>query len=155
MLLTFVVTTACFVRMSCSTQMLASKAAGAPNWFHPGSLTSGAQYSNTSPAMLARQAAYGTLAAAWHLYTGGRPAECFRLRWGDTGVPGAGKTPDGAWGWRACYGTSRRRLARASYMTNYHCKVSCVCMRGCVCSPRVSVELHSALLTRSSKPHNR
>uniref|UniRef100_A0A383WKX2 Uncharacterized protein n=1 Tax=Tetradesmus obliquus TaxID=3088 RepID=A0A383WKX2_TETOB len=69
-----------------NTHMLASKAAGAPNWFHPGSLTSGAQYSNTSPAMLATQAAYGTLAAARHLYTGGRPAECCRLRWGDTGV---------------------------------------------------------------------
>eukprot|EP00883_Tetradesmus_obliquus_P000521 jgi/Sobl393_1/10546/SZX77775.1 len=71
-----------------NTHMLASKAAGAPNWFHPGSLTSGAQYSNTSPAMLATQAAYGTLAAARHLYTGGRPAECCRLRWGDTGVYG-------------------------------------------------------------------
>jgi hypothetical protein len=43
--------------------------------------------------MLARQAAYGTLASAWNLYTGSRPAECFRLRWGDTGVPGAGKFP--------------------------------------------------------------
>jgi hypothetical protein len=86
-----------FVYMSCSTQMLANKAAGAPNWFHPRSLTSGAQYSNTSPAMLARQAAYGTLAAAWHLYTGGRPAECFRLRWGDTGMPGAGNSGIECW----------------------------------------------------------
>ena len=41
-----------FVNMSCSAYMLASKAAGAPNWFHPGSLTSGAQYSNTDPAWL-------------------------------------------------------------------------------------------------------
>ena len=73
--------------------MLANKATGMPSWFHPASLTSGARYANSSPAMTARQAAYGCLAAAWHLYTGGRPAECFRLRWGDTGVPGASDVP--------------------------------------------------------------
>ena len=109
--------------MTCSTQMLASKAAGAANWFHPGSLTSGAQYSNTSPAMLSRQAAYGTLAAAWHLYTDGRPAECFRLRWGDTGVPGAGNVPVWALGLAGLLQDFQEAPGTGFYMINYHCKV--------------------------------
>jgi hypothetical protein len=33
------------------------------------------------------------LAAAWHLYTGGRPAECFRMRWDDSSVPGVDASP--------------------------------------------------------------
>uniref|UniRef100_A0A383VHU2 Uncharacterized protein n=1 Tax=Tetradesmus obliquus TaxID=3088 RepID=A0A383VHU2_TETOB len=110
--------------MQACTQMLASKAAGVANWFHPGFLTSGAQYSNTSPAMLARQAAYGTLAAAWHLYTDGRPAECFRLRWGDTGVPGAGNVPVWALGLAGLLQDFQEVPGAGFYMINYHCKVS-------------------------------
>jgi hypothetical protein len=29
----------------------------------------------------------------WHLYTGGRPAECFRMRWDDISLPGADASP--------------------------------------------------------------
>lgn len=80
--------------------MLANKAAGVPNWYHPASFTAGGQYANKHPAMLARQACYGMLAAAWHIYSGGRPAELFRLRWYDSGVPGAGDLP--VWGLGVC-----------------------------------------------------
>jgi hypothetical protein len=73
--------------------MLKLKAAGDPKWYHPSSLTSGGRFANKSPAVLARQAAHGMLAAAWHLYTGGRPAECFRMRWDDSSVPGADAGP--------------------------------------------------------------
>ena len=73
--------------------MLRLKAAGDPKWYHPSSLTSGGRFANGSPAVLARQAAHGMLAAAWHLYTGGRPAECFRMRWDDSSVPGADAGP--------------------------------------------------------------
>lgn len=73
--------------------MLTLKAAGHPKWYHPSSLTSGGRFANKSPAVLARQAAHGMLAAAWHLYTGGRPAECFRMRWDDFSVPGADAVP--------------------------------------------------------------
>jgi hypothetical protein len=76
-----------------SDQMLRLKAAGDPKWYHPSSLTSGGRFANGSPAVLARQAAHGMLAAAWHLYTGGRPAECFRMRWDDSSVPGADAGP--------------------------------------------------------------
>jgi hypothetical protein len=73
--------------------MLKLKAAGDPKWYLPSSLTSGGRFANKSPAVLARQAAHGMLAAAWHLYTGGRPAECFRMRWDDSSVPGADASP--------------------------------------------------------------
>jgi hypothetical protein len=73
--------------------MLTLKAAGHPKWYHPSSLTNGGRFANKSPAVLARQAAHGMLAAAWHLYTGGRPAECFRMRWDDSSVPGADAAP--------------------------------------------------------------
>jgi hypothetical protein len=76
-----------------SDQPLTLKAAGDPKWYHPSSLTSGGRFANKSPAVLARQAAHGMLAAAWHLYTGGRPAECFRMRWDDSSVPGADAAP--------------------------------------------------------------
>jgi hypothetical protein len=33
------------------------------------------------------------LATAWHIYTGGRSAECFRARWDDFKVPGLDETP--------------------------------------------------------------
>ena len=82
--------------------MLQLKAVGDPKWYHPSSLTSGGRFANKSPAVLARQAAHGMLAAAWHLYTGGRPAECFRMRWDDSNVPGADASPP-VWvlGWLA------------------------------------------------------
>jgi hypothetical protein len=76
--------------------------------------------------MLARQAAYGTQAAAWHLYTGGRPAECFRLRWGDTGVPGAGNIPVWALGLAGRLRDFQEAPGTGFFMINYHCKVSCV-----------------------------
>jgi hypothetical protein len=62
-------------------------------WHHPSSLTSGGRFANNSPALLARQAALGMSAAGWHCYTGGRPAECFRLRWPDSSVPGVDTEP--------------------------------------------------------------
>jgi hypothetical protein len=62
-------------------------------WHHPSSLTSGGRFANNSPALLARQAALGMFAAAWHCYTGGRPAECFRLRWPDLSVAGVDAEP--------------------------------------------------------------
>jgi hypothetical protein len=77
----------------CSQQMQSLKDAGHPLWYHPSSLTNGGRFANNSPALLARQAALGMLAAAWHLYTGGRPAECFRMRWGDSAVPGVHGQP--------------------------------------------------------------
>jgi hypothetical protein len=76
-----------------SDQMLKLKAAGDPKWYQPSSLTSGGHFANKSPAVQARQAAHGMLATAWHLYTGGRPAECFRMRWDDSSVPGADASP--------------------------------------------------------------
>jgi hypothetical protein len=103
--------------------------------------------------MLARQAAYGTLAAAWHLYTGGRPAECFRLRWGDTGVPGAGNIPVWALGLAGLLRDFQEAAGTGVYMINYHCKVSCMCLAVFV-HLGVSVQLHTALLTPSSKLQN-
>jgi hypothetical protein len=64
--------------------MLANKAAGKPNWCHPGSLCSGGRYANGSACMLAVQSARGMLASAWHMATGGRQAELFRCRATDT-----------------------------------------------------------------------
>jgi hypothetical protein len=84
---------ACCKPAANSHQMLTLKAAGHPQWYHPSSLTSGGRFANKSPAVLARQAAHGMLAAAWHLYTGGRPAECFRMRWDDSSVPEADAVP--------------------------------------------------------------
>jgi hypothetical protein len=49
--------------------MLTLKAAGDPKWYHPSSPTRGGRFANGSAAVLARQAAHGMLAAAWHLYT--------------------------------------------------------------------------------------
>jgi hypothetical protein len=76
------------VHVPCSDQMLALKATGDPMWHHPSSLTNGGRFANSSPALLARRAALGMFAAAWHCYTGGRLAECFRVRWPDSSVPG-------------------------------------------------------------------
>jgi hypothetical protein len=81
------------VSAAISDQMLRLKAAGDPKWYHPSSLTSGGRFANGSAAMLARRAAHGMLAAGWHLYTGGRPVECFRMRWDDISVPGADASP--------------------------------------------------------------
>lgn len=72
-------------------QMLQLKAAGHPMWYHPSSQTTGRRFANGSPALLARQAAH--LTAAWHIYTCGRPAECFRMRWHDSSVPGVDGAP--------------------------------------------------------------
>lgn len=82
-----------YVFGACSEQMLAKKAAGDALWFNPSRLTDGGRFANNSPALLARQAALGMFAAAWHCYTGGRTAECFRVRWADSRVPGVDGEP--------------------------------------------------------------
>lgn len=82
-----------YVFCACSEQMLAKKAAGDALWFNPSRLTDGGRFANNSPALLARQAALGMFAAAWHCYTGGRTAECFRVRWADSHVPGVDGEP--------------------------------------------------------------
>ena len=70
--------------------------------YHPAQLTSGADFAHGSAAERCRHAAMGVLAAAFHLSTGGRQAECFRIRWQDatvvvteelTGVPGVAEVP--------------------------------------------------------------
>jgi hypothetical protein len=68
--------------------MLANKAAGKANWFHPGSLCSDKRYAHNSACMRAVQSARGMLACAWHIATGGRQAEAFRCRGTDTCVEG-------------------------------------------------------------------
>lgn len=74
-------------------QMNALRAAGHPLWYLPSSLANGGRFTNNSPALLARQAAHGMLAAARHIYTGSRPTECFRMRWQDSCVPGLDGEP--------------------------------------------------------------
>lgn len=74
-------------------------------------------------AMAARQAAFGTLAAAGHLYTGGRPAECFRLRWGGTGMPGAADVPVWALGLGGMLQDLQATAGSGFYMVKYYCKV--------------------------------
>lgn len=104
--------------------MLANKGRGAANWYHPASLTSGAQYANNNPAFRARQAAYGMLAAVWHVCTGGRPAECFRLRWDDSGVPGAGDIPVWGLGLVGVLQEFQDAAGTGLWVFSYHAKVS-------------------------------
>jgi hypothetical protein len=114
----------------CSKQMLANKAAGVPNWFHPSSLCSGGRYANSSVCMTAVQSALGMLSCAWHACTGGRQAEGFRSRKTDSGVDGVSSEckPPPVWvlglagadvlrAFQAAQGTSW-------HMINWHCKAS-------------------------------
>jgi len=68
--------------------MLANKAAGKANWYHPASLTSGGRYANGSAPLRCIHAASGMLASSWHMTTSRRQAEAFRWRWSLTGIEG-------------------------------------------------------------------
>jgi len=107
--------------------MLANKAAGLPNWFHPGTLSSGARFANGSAAMTAVQAALGMLACGWHIATGGRQAECFRWRWSDTGAEGLSANfipPVWVLGLAGVLEEFQQAQGTGFYMTNWHCKVT-------------------------------
>jgi hypothetical protein len=78
-------------------------------WHNPSSLTNGGRFGNGPPALLARQAALGMFAAAWHCYTGGRPAELTRAcrGWRESFLCGR-------WAWLGCSRHSRTLLEQAS-----------------------------------------
>lgn len=113
----------------CSKQMLASKAAGVPNWFHPSSLCSGGRYANSSVSMTAVQSALGMLSCAWHEVTGGRQAEMFRCRKTDSSMEGVSsecKPPVWVLGLAGADVLRAFQAAQGTgwYMINWHCKVS-------------------------------
>jgi hypothetical protein len=127
-----------------SQQMLANKAAGMPNWYHPGSLCSGGRYANGSAAMRAVQGARGMLACAWHIATGGRQAELFRCRATDTCIDGVcqdSKPPVWALGLAGADVLAAFQQAQGTGfgMINWHAKVSC--RSGAVRSPLFDVWL--------------
>lgn len=106
--------------------MQQNKEAGLPNWFHPGSLTSGGRFSNTSACSRAVQAAYGMLACDCHDKTGGRQAECFRWLWTCTGVGGVleeFEPPVWTLGLAGLFGDFQDAQSTGFHMIDWHCKV--------------------------------
>lgn len=106
-------------------QMMTNKAAGLANWFHPASLTTGVRFAHGSAAMTAVQSARGMLAAAWHMATGGRQAECFRWRWTDTGLDGLSEEsvpPVWSLGLAGVFQQFQEAEGTGFFMTNWHCK---------------------------------
>jgi len=87
----------CFLLAATSAQISRLKDSNDPDWFHPSRLTRGEQFATTTAAFRARQAAYGLLATAQHLYQGSRQAETFRSCWDHSSVPAVdGQLP--VWG---------------------------------------------------------
>jgi hypothetical protein len=105
---------------------MASKA-----FYHPAQLTSGADFAHGSAAERCRLAAMGVLAASFHLHTGGRQAECFRIRWQDatvvlteelTGVPGIAEVPLWTLGLASVLQQFQLGLGTGGFVRFYDCK---------------------------------
>ena len=100
-------------------------------WHHPAQLTSGADFAHSSAAERCKHAAMGVLAAVFHLHTGGRQAECFRIRWQDatvvlteqmTGVPGVAEVPLWTLGLAGILQTFQEGLGTGGFVRFYDCK---------------------------------
>jgi hypothetical protein len=118
----------CCYWLLCSDIVLANKAAGKPNWYHPASLTSGGRYANGSAPMRCVQAASGMLASSWHMHTSRRQAEGIRWRWSLTGVEGVSEEsipPVWGVGMAGLLQLFQEAQGTGFYMVNWGCKVSC------------------------------
>jgi len=120
--------TCCSECPPCSNIMLANKAAGKANWYHPASLTSGGRYANGSAPLRCIHAASGMLASSWHMTTSRRQAEAFRWRWSLTGIEGVSEEcipPVWGVGMAGLLRCFQEAQGTGFYMVNWGCKVNC------------------------------